>query len=82
MKFDHLTPETAKKVVVEWPDIKKIDNWNEVEEDLMPLVAVSIGWLLLETEQFILIASSYDYDNAQWADYHSLPKYPPQVVFL
>jgi hypothetical protein len=82
VNFDHLKPSEVKKVTVEWQDIRSISAWNEDEEDFTPLTAVCIGWILFDCETHLVIASSYDYDNEQWADYHIMPKTPPQVVFL
>ncbi len=38
-----------------------------------------IGWLVKETDTYILLASSYDWDAEQWGDLNCFPKYPPEM---
>lgn len=77
------TPASAPKVVVEWRDIAEYTEWGEEEQDRATTVdAVTIGWLLEETETYILIASSYNYSDSRWDGRHVFPKLPPEVIYL
>lgn len=71
-------PGTTRPVKVLWEDVQDVDNWN----DDQPVQSVSMatwGMLLEETETRIVLASSYDYSNDQWANFTVIPKMVPVV---
>lgn len=43
-----------------WDDAQTDDGWDEPPEDLKPAVAVTVGFVVRETKNHILIASTYD----------------------
>lgn len=79
MGYEDLTPKTAKIVVIEWLDITFFGNWNDRDEPVAAQ-AVTVGWLLEDTDQQLVIASSYEYQDETWADIHVFPKHPPEIL--
>jgi hypothetical protein len=47
-------------VVVTWDDAESDDGWGEAPEELEPKLATSVGFLVRQTEKYILLAMSYD----------------------
>ena len=81
-KYDEMTPKDRPVVSVEWEDITHFSAWNEDEDEISTTSIVNVGWLLDEDDKQIVIASTYDYDNEKWADYHAFPKIPAEVTVL
>ena len=78
-----LTPKTAPLVIIEWRDIAEYTDWGDGNEpDASTVDAVTVGWLLENTETHILIASSYNYSDSKWDGEHIFPKLPPEIVYL
>lgn len=76
--YDHLTPLNTRPVLVRWEDIVAADNWNE-DDILQPIEVVTLGWLLEDSPTQMVIASTYNYKEEQWATLHALPKVMPTV---
>ena len=76
--FDDLTPKTAPIVLVDWADITTISNWNSIDE-VTDTDLLSVGFLLEESPQRIVIASSYDYSEDRWADFTVFPKKQQEI---
>lgn len=49
-----------KVVVIIWDDAESSDGWEEAPEELEPKLATSVGFLVRQTEKYVLIAQSYD----------------------
>ncbi len=47
-------------VVIIWDDAETAGGWEEVPEEMKPALATSMGFLVKESDDHILIASSYD----------------------
>jgi hypothetical protein len=47
-------------VVITWDDAESDDGWAETPEELEPKLATSVGFLIRQTEKYILLAMSYD----------------------
>jgi hypothetical protein len=76
--YDHLTPSNARPVIARWEDIMFSDNWNE-DEMSQVIECVTMGWLLEETATQMIVASSYNWKDGEWATIHALPKVTPTV---
>lgn len=47
-------------VYIEWDDAEADNGWEEAPVDLKEAIAITVGFLVRETEKHLLIASSYD----------------------
>jgi hypothetical protein len=74
--YDHLTPSNTKAVMVRWEDIVALDNWN-VEDVIQPIEVATLGWLLEDSPNQMVIASSYNWKDSEWASFHAFPKMKP-----
>ena len=45
---------------IEWDDATTDNGWEEVPENLEPSLAITVGFLVRETKDHLLIASTYD----------------------
>ena len=81
-RYDAMTPKDCHVVVVEWEDITHFSAWNESEDDITTTTISTLGWLLEENDKHVVVASTYDHDSEQWADYHAFPKIPATVVVV
>ena len=79
--YSHLSPENTDVVIVNWPDIQTVANWNEDEEP--DIVTVStLGWILEDDPKWIKVAGSYSWEAEQWSDIHSFPRHAPGIVVI
>ncbi|MCP4897731.1 MAG: hypothetical protein GY906_12230 [bacterium] len=60
-------------VVVHWQDITAVDNWNEEEEPYLAEFR-TVGWLCLETDSIVVIASTWDEIEETWREFNSFPR--------
>lgn len=79
---DDLTPTTARAVFVEWEDIQSHEDWNEESEANTTCTLKSLGWLIEDDDRKIVIAMTYDYENARWANKFAIGKLPPVITPL
>lgn len=49
-----------KLIEVTWDDAQTDDGWGEAPEVLEPALVTTVGFLVRETKEHLLIASSYD----------------------
>ena len=64
------SPEKHPLIYVEWEDHHSNGGWQELDAiDSDPLTAVSVGWLVCETEKTLVIAGS----KAMFVDSYSSP---------
>lgn len=49
-----------KLIEIEWDDAQTDDGWEEAPDDLEPALAITVGFLIRETKDHLLIASTYD----------------------
>jgi len=77
-----LTPKTADLVNIDWEDIKFDDSWGEDEDPLNPVEAITVGYLISETPQAIVIGSSYDYQSERWGSRHVFSKAVPKITII
>lgn len=47
-------------VSILWDDAESSDGWEEPPTELEPALATSVGFLIRQTEKYILLAMSYD----------------------
>ena len=47
-------------VIIQWDDAESSDGWEEAPTELIPSIAISVGFLVRQTENYILLAQSYD----------------------
>lgn len=47
-------------VVIIWDDAETAGGWEEIPEEIKPAIATSMGFLIKESDDHVLIASSYD----------------------
>lgn len=82
-KWAHLTPDNAKQVVISWRDIRSVSSWDENDDgDIRPCRHLNtVGWLLYQgpdpgepSSEIIVIASTYDWEASQWAEFNCFPK--------
>ena len=61
MSFDNWSIETCPMVLVKWKDIISKDEWQKYREaeSLKPQLFVSIGWLVRQNKDCLVIASCY-----------------------
>ena len=52
-----------KLVHLTWDDAQSDMGWEEVPEKLEPSIAITVGFLIRETKDHLLIASTYDEDT-------------------
>jgi hypothetical protein len=76
--YNDLTPLTADPVIIHWEDIVGVDNWND-SETVQPVECVTLGWLLEDSATMIVVASTYNYRDNEWATMHAFPKTDPRV---
>jgi len=79
--WDHLTPADCPVVRVDWVDITEYSQWNS-EEDVQTTDVVTVGWLLEDSPQQVVVAGSYSYTDDAWASVVTFPKTPPEVTTL
>jgi len=63
-------------VIVKWRDIVGDDSWQSIKEGtaLKPQAFISMGWLLRETKDVIVIASCYSPDDDTVGGVTSIPR--------
>lgn len=79
--WDSLCPADCPVVRVEWVDITEYSQWNE-DEDVQTTDVVTVGWLLEDSTQRVVVAGTYSYTDEKWASVVAFPKHPPEVFFL
>ena len=79
--YSHLTPNNTPLVQVNWMDIVQGDNYNE-DDDVQGIEVSTIGWLLDDNMQEVVIASTYVWREERWSDQHAFPKAEPEVVIV
>ena len=47
-------------VIVIWDDAESDDGWEEAPTELEPALATSVGFLVRQTKDYLLLAQSYD----------------------
>ena len=60
-------------VVVYWKDITAVSSWNDDEEPYMATF-YTVGWLMEDEEGQVVIASSWDEIEGEWAEFNVFPK--------
>lgn len=68
-----------KKVYVEWVDSSRNNDWNIINEidfnlSFCPVNIETIGWLVHETDNYIVIAQSIGYEPEQFCGTITIPK--------
>lgn len=81
-KYKHLNPKNADLVTVDWVDITFCDEWNNEDGDSDPVECVTAGWFMEETASEIVVCSTYNYRDEEWATKHELPKTPPHLAVI
>lgn len=75
--WSDLTPDNCRVVVVEWDDITAVESWNE--EEMVEATRVhTVGWMLEDSPQRLVIASSWRSDG--WAEFNVFPRSPIRSV--
>lgn len=64
-----------KKVYLRWLDSEASNEWTDIDDisDELELTE-SVGWLIKETEQFYLVALSYDEGTNSINNYKKIPR--------
>lgn len=47
-------------IIVLWDDAETAGGWEEIPEEIKPAIATSVGFLVKESEEHILLVGSYD----------------------
>lgn len=64
-----------KVVHVEWVDSESSMGWESLAEiESTPLIAHSVGFLLKECMDFVMLAHSYDFENEHYNGAIRIPK--------
>ena len=68
-----------KKVYVEWVDSARNNDWNitgeiDLDVDFKPIEVETIGWLVHETDNYIMVAQSIGYEPEQFCGSMIIPK--------
>ena len=68
-----------KKVYVEWVDSARNNDWNTVDEinfktSFRPIEVETVGWLIHETDDYIVVAQSIGYEPEQFCGTMTIPK--------
>lgn len=64
-----------KRVAVVWEDSCSHDSWEEIQGfKLSPAIINSLGWLISEEKDFILLALNYDPENQMASQLIAIPK--------
>ena len=63
--------------MVQWEDIIGSDDWNERDEDCDRCRAWTVGWVIEETDEYVKLGSTYDWDAGTWHTKHIFPKRVP-----
>jgi len=80
-RADAPPPPTPRKIViVVWKDIITRADWvgdrDAVINEMYPMPCVTVGWLLLDTEEFVIVVDSASKDR----DYGGVSVIPKAVV--
>ena len=74
--YKHLTPFNTKVRFVRWEDIVGADNWND-SEVVQPIECGTICFVLEDSPTMMVVASTYNFRDEEWATMHAFPKVMP-----
>lgn len=64
-----------RKVYVEWVDSARSYDWERLDEfEGEPVECESIGWLIKETDKYVIIAQNLGYEPVQVCNTMTIPK--------
>ena len=68
-----------KKVYIEWVDSARNNDWNtfdetDLEKSFKPVECETIGWLIQETDTYIVVTQSIGYEPEQFCGTMTIPK--------
>lgn len=78
MSWEKETPKTVPIKEIDWNDITGIENWNE-EEDVEDTQITSVGYLLEDSDQRVVIARDYSWSDETWSSFVVFPRGGPEV---
>lgn len=69
-------------VWVEWEDAQGDTGWEEVPDEVEPCIAITAGFLIKETENYLIVASSIDTDNDHNNNRIQIPRGMVRKIYL
>lgn len=79
--WKYKTPSNCARVVVSWRDIREVSNWDNEDEVRCARNLQTTGWLVYEGpdegepgSDIVILAKTYDFEEAQWADFTIFPQ--------
>lgn len=59
---------------VEWVDAASNEAWSDASDDMSPPTMVTRGWLIKETDTYIVLANSLNKNSKDFGGSNSIPK--------
>lgn len=61
-------------IEVQWVDAASNEAWSDASDDMSPPTMITRGWLIKETETYIVLANSLHKDTKDFGGSNSIPK--------